>query len=131
MKPPQKELSRILVVEDDENLRALVVDIVRRSGCEAVSAQSGEQALSILRDPAEHIDWLLTDIRLGGAVDGWVVGSEFSLAHPLRPIIYMSGVEQDSRSRAATNSIFLQKPVDVHQLLRMFRELAGASSPGP
>jgi DNA-binding NtrC family response regulator len=117
-KPP-----RVLIVEDDENLHALIVKVVRRSGCETVSAYSGEQALLILRNPGEHIDWLLTDIRLSGAIDGWVVGSEFSLAHPLRPAIYMSGVEKDSLSRTAVNSIFLQKPVDVHQLLETFRRL--------
>ena len=127
MTAPQSTIPRILVVEDDENLRGLIVRIVGKSGCEAVSAHSGEQALSMLRDPAEHIDWLLTDIRLGGAVDGWVVGSEFSLTHPLRPIIYMSGVENDSQSRAAVNSIFLQKPVDVHLLLNTFRELTAAA----
>jgi CheY-like chemotaxis protein len=123
MTAPQSSTPRILVVEDDEALHDLIVRVVRKSGCAAVSAHSGEQALAMLRDPAEHIDWLLTDIRLSGAVDGWVVGSEFSLTHPLRPIIYMSGVERDSRSRAAVNSIFLQKPVDVHRLLNTFREL--------
>ena len=123
----QPKIPRILVVEDDENLRDLIIRIVRKSGCEAASAHSGEQALCMLRDPAEHIDWLLTDIRLSGAVDGWVVGSEFSLTHPLRPIIYMSGTEHDSKSRAAANSIFLQKPVDVHHLLNTFRELTAAA----
>ncbi|HEX2727677.1 MAG TPA: response regulator [Beijerinckiaceae bacterium] len=127
MMAPQSSVPRILVVEDDANLHDLIVRVVQKSGCEAVSAHSGEQALSILRDPAEHVDWLLTDIRLSGAVDGWVVGSEFSLTHPLRPIIYMSGVERDSQSRAAVNSIFLQKPVDVHHLLRTFQELTAAA----
>jgi CheY-like chemotaxis protein len=122
---------RVLVVEDDENLHALIVKVVRKSGCEAVSAYSGEQALSILRDPGDQIDWLLTDIRLGDAVNGWVVGSEFRLAHPERPVIYMSGVEQDSRSRTARNSIFLRKPVDVHDLIGIFKRLTGACSAQP
>ena len=119
---------RILVVEDDENLHSLIVKVVRKSDCEAVSAYSGEAALQILRDPAQQIDWLLTDIRLGGAVDGWVVGSEFSLAHPLKPIIFMSGAEEDSAARTAVNSIFLKKPVDVHELLGTFRKLTGQLS---
>src|SRR5687767_11596629 len=101
MKHLETKTPRILVVEDDENLHSLIVRVVRRSGCDAVSAYSGEQALLLLREPGEHIDWLLTDIRLSGAIDGWVVGSEFSLAHPLRPVIYMSGVEEDSHSRTA------------------------------
>jgi CheY-like chemotaxis protein len=136
MEPSESNTPRILVVEDDENLHALIVKVVRKSGCKAASAYSGEQALTILRDPREQIDWLLTDIRLSGAIDGWVVGSEFNLAHPLKPIIYMSGVEEDSRSRTAVNSIFLRKPVDVHELLMTFRHLTGhvaqeTSGPSP
>jgi DNA-binding response OmpR family regulator len=120
----------ILVVEDDENLHALIVKVARKSGCEAVSAYSGEQALAVLRDPGQQINWLLTDIRLGGAIDGWVVGSEFSLTHPLKPIIFMSGAEEDSASRTAVNSIFLKKPVDVNDLLATFRKLTSQPSQG-
>jgi DNA-binding NtrC family response regulator len=116
---------RILVIENDENLHGLIIKVVRKSGCEAVSAYSGEQALAILRDSSQQIDWLLTDIRLGGPVDGWVVGSEFSLTHPLKPIIFMSGAEEDSTSRTAVSSIFLKKPVDVNALLQTFRKLTG------
>jgi DNA-binding response OmpR family regulator len=118
---------RILVVEDDDNLHALIVKVVRRAGYDAVSAFSGEEALVILRDPGQRVDWLLTDIRLGGAVDGWVVGSEFSLANPLRPIIFMSGAEEDSQARTATNSIFLRKPVDPHELITTFRGLTATT----
>jgi CheY-like chemotaxis protein len=128
MKLSEAKTPRILVVEDDDNLHSLIVKVVRRSGYDAVSAYSGEQALLLLRKPGERVDWLLTDIRLSGAVDGWMVGSEFSLAHPVRPVIYMSGIEEDSHSRTAVNSIFLQKPVDVHQLLETFRRLTAQAA---
>lgn len=129
MKDASSLAPRILVVEDDENLRALLVKLVRRSGYQAVPAHSGEQALAILRDPAQPVDWLLTDIRLGSAIDGWAVASEFRLANPLRPIIFMSGVEEDSRARPATNSIFLRKPVDVDEVVNLFHSLAGTEHP--
>ena len=109
--------ARVLVVEDDRDLHDLVVRIVRRAGHEAVSAHTGEEALRILRDPDEHVDRLLTDIRLPGVIDGWVVGSEFTLRYPLQPVIYMSGIEEDSSSRRAATSIFLRKPVNVSDLL--------------
>ena len=32
---------------------------------------AGEEALSILRDRQQEIDWLFTDIRLPGVIDGW------------------------------------------------------------
>jgi DNA-binding response OmpR family regulator len=88
-----------------------------------VSAYNGEDALRILRDPDQHIDWLLTDIRLPGVIDGWVVGSEFTLTRPRQPVIYMSEVVQDSASRRAANSIFLPKPFDVRELIATFSRL--------
>lgn len=133
MKHSQINSPRILVVEDDENLHALIIKVARKSGCETISGYSGEQALAILRDPGQQIDWLLTDIRLGGAINGWIVGSEFSLVHPLKPVIFMSGAEEDSASRTAINSIFLKKPIDVNDLLGTFRKLTSqvAQSPEP
>jgi hypothetical protein len=50
-----------------------------------------------------------------------VVGSEFSLSHPLRPVIYVSALEQDS-SRRATNSLFVRKPVLISELITLFRQ---------
>lgn len=96
----------------------------RRAGYETVSAFNGEEALSTLRRPDEQIDWLLTDIRLAGVIDGWVVGSEFHLTQPLRPVVYMSGVEQDVASKRAENSVFLPKPFDNRDLVETFRRLA-------
>jgi CheY-like chemotaxis protein len=102
----------------------MVVKVVRRSGYEALSAHDGEQALALLQEWDGRIDWLLTDIRLPGPVDGWVVSSEFSLKHPLRPVIYVSGVEEDSSSRRVAGSVFLKKPVQVPELMATFQNLS-------
>lgn len=116
--------ARILIVEDDPDMHDLVVKLALRSGHEPVSAHTGEQALSVLRDEGEKVDWLLTDIRLSGRIDGWVVGSEFTLKHPLRPVIYMSGIEEDCAGRRAVGSVFLRKPVNVSDLMAAFARLA-------
>lgn len=110
-------------------LRDLIVRVVKKSGPEAVPASSGAPA--ILRDPNERVDWLLTDIRLSGAVDGWVVGSEFTLTRPFQPVVYISGVEVDAAARRGRNSIFLQKPVNVHDLVETFERLRSLSSGSP
>jgi DNA-binding response OmpR family regulator len=100
---------------------------VQRSGCTPIAALTGEEALAILRDRRAQIDWLLVDIKLPGSIDGWVVGSEFALTHPTRPVIYMSSVEEDSASRRASNSIFLTKPVDANELVTTFHRLGCVS----
>jgi DNA-binding response OmpR family regulator len=113
--------TRLMLVEDDPDLHELYARVARRQGYDVLSAYSGEQALSLLR--AQETDWLLTDIRLPGPIDGWVVGSEFSLTHPLRPVIYMSAVEPDSSRRTAI-SLFLQKPVMISDLITTFRRMS-------
>ena len=127
MQAAQHPRTRLLIVEDDRDLQELFARIARREGYEIVSASTGEEALSILRGP-EPIDWLLTDVRLPGVIDGWVVGSEFSLTHPLRPVIYISGVEHDSNCRTAA-SIFLKKPVMIADLIKTFQDMSLLASP--
>lgn len=118
--------SRVLVVEDDADLCALLAKGLRRAGFDVVEAQTGEQALWMLRDPGQQIGGLITDIRLPGVINGWVVGSEFNLSHPLRQVVYISGVEQDSASKRAANSIFLRKPVGIRELVTTMKRLANS-----
>jgi two-component system OmpR family response regulator len=127
MQVQDRAKTRLLVVEDDSDLHELIVRTARREGFDVLSAYNGEDALALLRASEGSIDWLLADIRLPGLVDGWVVGAEFSFVHPLRPVIYISGCENDS-SRRAAGSLFLKKPVHVPDLIatiqRMSREAA-------
>ena len=122
LREPQSDAARVLVVEDDRDLCEMIARIARKAGCHVVCAHTGEQALTILRDP-DAIDWLVTDIRLPGVIDGWLVGSEFALRHPLRPVVYMSGIEEDSASRRMVGSVFLRKPVNVSELRSRFESL--------
>jgi CheY-like chemotaxis protein len=116
----EPQQTRVLIVEDDRDLNECFARAARDQGCDAVSAYTGEEALTVLR--TTQIDWLLTDIRLPGQIDGWTVASEFSLSHPLRPVIYVSGVERNS-DRKVAGSIFLFKPVEVSDLIAMFERL--------
>lgn len=123
----ERATTRLLVVEDDPDLHELIARTARREGFDVVSAYTGEDALALLRNSGASIDWLLADIRLPGLVDGWIVGSEFSFLHPLRPIIYISGQENDS-ARGAIGSLFLKKPVDVPDLMATFRRMSAEAA---
>jgi len=119
--------ARLLIVEDDLIMHELLVKVTRRAGHEPVSAYTGEQALSILRNGTEEVDWLLTDICLPGSIDGWVVGSEFTLKDPMRPVLYISGIEEDCSRRRSTASNFLRKPVNVADLVSSFRRFSSCA----
>ena len=49
------------------------------------------------------------------------------MSRPLSPVIYISGVEVDAAARRASNSIFLQKPIEAADLIAIFRKLDGVT----
>lgn len=122
--PDQWELMEvpvILVVEDDWLLRQAMRDELEAAGWAVREAESGETALEILQGGAE-ISMLITDIRLGGTVDGWDVADAFREADPEIPVIYVSGNPALDTRRVA-NSAFLSKPCDMAKLLELCRAL--------
>jgi two-component system KDP operon response regulator KdpE len=64
-------MGHVLVVDDDPDIRQLVVELLRLSGYEATSASSGVLALRELTDPyAERPDVVLLDVQMP-ELDGW------------------------------------------------------------
>jgi len=105
----------VLVVEDEWLLRMELADELLLAGWRVREAASGEEALALLgREPG--IDFLITDIRLGGAADGWDVADAFRAGHPDGAVIYVSA-NPDLAARRARGSVFLGKPVEIRALL--------------
>src|SRR4029079_5889757 len=85
-----KYLGTVLVVEDEVLIRLYIADELRASGFDVIEAGSGEEALGFLH-AATKIDALLTDIVLGGKIDGYSVAAEFQKRHPQIKTIVASG----------------------------------------
>jgi DNA-binding response OmpR family regulator len=68
-------MARVLVVEDDDDVRQVVTRFLSRDGHEAQEASSGEEAIVRLKD--EGYDLVLLDLMLG-AVSGWNVMEELN-----------------------------------------------------
>lgn len=112
----------ILVVEDDWILRQAIVDELSAAGWETREAESGETALEIL-EGGEPVDLLVTDISLGGSVDGWQVANACRKQDSDFPVIYVSAnIERDPRR--VEGSVFLSKPCVMSTLLEVCRRLA-------
>lgn len=118
---PQNQRS-ILIVEDDPITRAIVVRYFEMAGLKVHQAESGEEALNILRARGRAIDWLFTDICLPGEISGWIVGAEFNLNHPLRPVIYATATAERGREQAV-GSVFIHKPYSPKDVFTVFRSL--------
>jgi CheY-like chemotaxis protein len=112
----------ILVVEDEAVVRELLVTELEEVGYKVIAVDSGEKALSILQDRKQEIDWLFTDIRLPGVIDGWRVADEFRLNHPLRPVVYATGYSPEE-PRQLHGSFFFRKPYRPSQIVAAFHRL--------
>lgn len=61
---------RVLLVEDDELLRGLTARILKGLGHEVLEASDSAGALAQIGPPADPVDLLFTDVKLGGDADG-------------------------------------------------------------
>lgn len=105
----------VLIVEDEWLLRMELAEEFGCIGWQVVEAANGEEALKHLRS-AEPVDFLVTDIRLPGLIDGWAVALAARQRQSRLPVIYVSANPVDE-TRKVTDSLFLGKPVDIRQLL--------------
>lgn len=120
----QSRATSVLVVDDDYVLLEIVTALFTNAGLQVRTASSGEAALTVLRDLGPAIDWLFTDVNLPGLIDGWVVAEEYRLSHPFRPVIYASTNANRPR-RTVHGSIFVEKPFDPAQILRLAELMDG------
>ena len=115
---PKKRDGTVLLVEHEPQVRGFASRVLRLRGCNVVEADSGEAALTILKDKNCTIDVIVTELILPGQ-DGpdWVrkalnLGKNFG-------VIFMSGYAEDSLAESwheIPNSMFLPKPFSVDEL---------------
>jgi CheY-like chemotaxis protein len=116
-----------LVVEDEWLLRLELAEELASAGWDVREAGSGEEALRLLdqiQADRQALDFLVTDIRLGGLVTGWDVAESCRKFWPLIPVIYVSA-NPIAQTRRVPDSAFLSKPVEVDHLLSICRRLIG------
>jgi len=104
----------ILIVEDDGEVRRLLVSFFRDMGCTVLEAVTGEQAVAYL-DRASSIDVVMTDLHLGGDLNGWDVGEAYATVRPDLFVIYGSGAVIEP-ARPVPGSKFFQKPYSLEAL---------------
>ena len=123
MRSSEHKPTTILVVEDEAIVRNLLVEELQDVGYDVIAVDAGEPALAILQDRQHEIDWLFTDIRLPGVIDGWRVADEFRLTHPFRPVVYATAYAS-AQERQLQGSYFFRKPYRPAQVVAAFRRLS-------
>jgi PAS domain S-box-containing protein len=122
----------ILLVEDEEAVRSFAARALRMRGYNVLEAGGGEEALEIVRDPAVHIDLVITDVVMPN-MDGPTLVRHVQDLKPGLAVIFMSGYAEEAfrKSEQSSEDIhFLPKPFGLKQLAAKVKEvLSGAPAP--
>src|SRR3954465_237690 len=100
----------ILLVDDEQSLRAIVLKILRRAGYNVLEAENGDGALGIAESHSDRIDLLITDMFMPG-LRGPEVAERLARTRPGLRVLFMSGyADQDARTGVPAGANFLNKP---------------------
>ena len=114
----------VLVVEDDDDLRSLVVLLLTSLGYQVIDASDGTSA-QIKWKSDQRIDVLLTDVVLPGGATGPDIALEARAARPDLKVLFMSGYTADILERhGRPDDAFdiMKKPFMLNELAQRIRE---------
>jgi two-component system cell cycle sensor histidine kinase/response regulator CckA len=113
----------ILVVEDEDEVRALTSEFLGSAGYSVLTAKDGVEALEVTERFGSSIQLLLTDIVMP-KMRGTELAQKLKERFPKLRVVYMSGyLEQDTCSgETLANAMFLQKPFSRDMLIRQIGE---------
>ena len=115
----------ILLVEDDDAVRAVTRRALSRFGYSVLTAEGGQEAIRIAEEHPEAIKLLLTDIMMPG-MNGVEVAAQVGEIRPGIRVFYMSGyADQDlvRQGLLTPGTRFLQKPFTPQELADRVRDI--------
>jgi two-component system cell cycle sensor histidine kinase/response regulator CckA len=120
----------VLVAEDEETLREMVVHVLKIQGYTVLEAASGRQALEVWERANRPVDLLLTDMVMPGGIMGAELAERLAEKCPSLKVIYTSGYSPGMAGKDAsllTGRNFLPKPYSISKLAQLVRECLDAS----
>lgn len=122
----------VLVVEDDDAVRQVVVSLLARRNYRVVEAASGTEALARYAEPNIRVDLVLTDLIMPG-MSGVRLAERLREMRPDLPIVYMSGYTADYLQAVGDDEAveLLRKPFTEQALLSRLRDVLGRDQPAP
>ncbi len=122
---------RILVVEDDAQVRLNVVGQLRGLGYSVDEAADGAMGLAACEAAATPYDLVLTDVIMPGAMGGKALADALAARWPALPVVFMSGYTEDAIARDGSLPAgvrLLNKPFRRRELAQFVREALAASA---
>jgi PAS domain S-box-containing protein len=131
--PMPKGTETVLLVEDEDAVRALGRHILTQCGYTVLVAGNGQEALRVMDGHAGRIHLLVTDVVMPGGMGGRQVAEAVTLRHPEVKVLFTSGYTDDAVVRHGVQhqgTHFLQKPFAPTTLARKVRDVLGKASEG-
>ena len=120
--PEQK--APILLVDDEESIRAVTARALQTKGIEVIQASNAEEAIKILKDK-KNLQLLITDMVMPG-MNGEELIKEAQKLHASLPCLLMSGYSESFEKHTSDktkNFYFIAKPFVLADLLTKVKEL--------
>ncbi|MGE5231495.1 MAG: MASE1 domain-containing protein [Deltaproteobacteria bacterium] len=131
--PPPAGAASVLVVEDEPRVRGIARRALEGAGYRVLEAESGPEALELLRRPGAEVALVLTDVVLPG-MSGPELACRVAELAPGTPVVLTSGYpdgEIGRRGLLAPGAAFLSKPFTPEALVAMVRRTIAADGRPP
>jgi len=108
--------TRLLFVEDEDDLRFLISEALSDLGYDVTTASNGQDAIEKLHGdrPFDHV---ITDVSMPRGVTGMEVAEQAARLQPQARVILVSGYQRSQLPPMPAGARFLPKPYRLHQLL--------------
>lgn len=128
----ERRAPRVLIVDDDESIRALIARMLRGGGYDAVVASDGNEALRIV-DTRGPFDGYVIDMTMP-QMSGAELARRLRLADPDAKVLYCTGYSDrlfEERGILWQNEAFIDKPVNLEALREAVSLLLFGHTRGP
>ena len=112
---------KILLVEDDADVRMVARDVLEASGYQIWEASNGLEALNVWKTNASQIDLLLTDVIMPGGLNGRELSDRLRKERPGLKVILMTGYSPDLMVKIQPQCHILTKPFSMEGLTETVR----------
>jgi PAS domain S-box-containing protein len=123
--PRSRGAERVLLVEDDPDVRALTQTILERGGYEVLSARDGHEALRLFREQGRPIQLLVSDVVMP-KMSGRELADRLRVLQADLKVLYVSGYTQEALGRHGVlepGIVLLPKPFQPVAMLDKVREV--------
>ena len=129
--PASTDHETILVCEDDEDVRAYTVEVLRELGYQVLQAENGPAALGLLDDAGGAVDLLFTDVVLPGGLNGEQLALHARERWPRLRILFTTGYARNAivhHGRLDPGVELITKPFTYADLAARIRDILDATS---